>query len=341
MAVKPIATFAEELRLQRQGYRLIAGVDEVGRGPLAGPVLAGAVVLDPQAELPFYPLLRDSKALTAAQRVRLDAAIRSGATAAATGSASSEEIDSLGIVGATRQAMTRAIATLSLRPDHLLIDALPLPDAGLPFRAIIKGDALCRSIAAASIIAKVARDALMNEMDACYPGYGIAQHKGYPTPDHLARLAELGPSPIHRRSFAPVRQLLDPEAHSPKPTTEQAKGAAAEQAAADYLTRCGCRLLARNYHCPWGEIDIVVQDRDGVVAFVEVKARRTSAMGTPAESVTRRKQQRLALAAQDYLQRNGLANREWRIDLVAVRLDGNGGAHILEHLPNVVGEVLL
>lgn len=338
--MKTFPTFAEELRLWSQGYRLIAGVDEVGRGPLAGPVFAGAVVLDPNASLPFYPLLRDSKALTPAQRSRLSLDIRAGAVAAATGSATAGEIDALGIVVATKKAMARAIAALPVKPDHLLIDALPLPEAGLPFRAIIKGDALCRSISAASIIAKVERDELMERLDTLYPGYGFAQHKGYPTPEHLALLAKLGPSPIHRRSFAPVQNLLEP-IRSTKPTVEMERGASAEAAVSRHLEAQGYRVLARNYRCPWGEVDIIARDKDGVLAFVEVKARRSTKMGLPVESVTSKKQRRLMLAAQDYLQRNGLANQDWRIDVVAVRLDAQGRVASLQHLVNAVEEARL
>ncbi|MBI4202940.1 MAG: ribonuclease HII [Chloroflexi bacterium] len=336
---KLVPTFAEEVRLLGQGYRCIAGVDEVGRGPLAGPVVAGAVVLDLQADLPFYPLLRDSKALTPAQRERLSEGIRRYALGAAVGAAGPEEIDQRGIVGATLLAMARAVASLPARPDHLLIDAVPLPEAGIPFRAIIKGDALCRSIAAASIIAKVERDQLMERLDGEYPGYGFARHKGYPTAEHLRRLAAQGPCPIHRRVFAPVRGALGlglsldraPQA-APKP------GALAEEAVAGFLQGQGYQVLARNYRCPWGEVDLVVQDRRGVLAFVEVKARRSNRMGSPVEAVTRQKGQRIALAAQHYLQRHGLEAREWRIDLAAVRLGRGGEVAGIQHITNAVEE---
>ncbi len=337
LAGKLVATFAEETRLLRQGFHCIAGVDEVGRGPLAGPVLAGAVVLDALADLPFYPYLRDSKALSALQRERLNEAIRRDAMAAATGSASPEEIAELGIVGATKQAMRRAVAALALRPDHLLIDAVPLPEAGVPFRAIIKGDALCRSIAAASIIAKVERDHLMESLDQQYPGYGFAQHKGYPTPEHLACLAKLGPCLIHRRGFAPVDSLFEPNKNT-KPTVEQELGLSAEEAVAGFLERRGYAVLARNYRCPWGEVDVVARDATGVVAFVEVKARRSLRMGTPAEAVTRQKARRLVLTAQDFLQRYGLQQAEWRIDVVSVRLGHDGKPVAFEHLVNAVEE---
>ena len=203
-------TWAEERRLLEEGYSLIAGIDEVGRGPLAGPVVASAVILDPTKPTDWYEELNDSKVLSVSQRERLAALILDAAVSSGVGSASPEEIDNTGIILATRNAMARAVAGLTVKPDYLLIDAVPLADPGISFRAIIHGDATCRSIAAASIVAKVHRDTLMVQEDACSPGYGFARHKGYPTPEHLKRLSELGPCPIHRRSFAPVSELLQP-----------------------------------------------------------------------------------------------------------------------------------
>lgn len=195
-------TLTEERRLWQQGYRLIAGVDEVGRGSLAGPVGAAAVIL-PRGKLSLDGV-RDSKELTAAQRQRLAKQIQNQALAVGVAMVPAEVVDELGIVEATRRAMCSAIASLSPSPHHLLIDALRLPLA-LPQKAIINGDRLCLSIACASIVAKVARDRLMEEMDGLYPGYGFASHKGYGTRQHLLGLERLGACAIHRRSFAPVR----------------------------------------------------------------------------------------------------------------------------------------
>jgi ribonuclease HII len=188
-----------------QGLVRVAGIDEAGRGPWAGPVVAGAVVLPPDpAVARALTGVRDSKQLSPRQRERLFAIIQAAAVSWAAGVVASEEIDLLGILPATRLAMRQAVEGLSVSPQALLVDAVRLPAIPLPQRSLIHGDALCLSIAAASIVAKVTRDRLMVEMDSLYPGYGFARHKGYGTARHAQALRELGPCPIHRRSFAPV-----------------------------------------------------------------------------------------------------------------------------------------
>jgi len=206
----PPPTLEEENALLARGCRFIAGVDEVGRGPLAGLVMAAAVILPLDNELPWLCKVRDSKQLTPKQREELCRDIRRDALAVATGKVCVREIDALGIAEAARIAMELAIQTLPLKPDYLLIDGFPLPQVPIPQKAIIKGDSRCLSIAAASIVAKVARDSIMVEMDVRYPGYGFAQNKGYGTESHLLTLRERGPCPIHRRSFLPVRQAGSP-----------------------------------------------------------------------------------------------------------------------------------
>ena len=196
-----------ELRLHVQGYELVAGVDEAGRGPLAGPVVSAAVVLPPDltgAE-PWLDLLNDSKVLSPSRRERAADAVRRHALAVGVGRADPEEIDLLGIGRATIEAMLRAVADLPVQPAYLLLDFVHLRECPLPFQAIVKGDSISYSIAAASNVAKVTRDRWMREADALFPGYSFAQNKGYPTAHHRARLRELGPCSIHRRSFAPVR----------------------------------------------------------------------------------------------------------------------------------------
>jgi ribonuclease HII len=190
-----------ERELWDGGLLLLCGVDEVGRGPLAGPVTAGAVVIDRPLRLEF---LDDSKVVTELRRIALDVLIREQAIAVSVGWADHMEVDSLNILGASRLAMHRAIAGLGIQPCKVLVDGYPLPDCAFPQISIVDGDAKSAAIAAASIVAKVARDALMTGLDATYPGYGFAHNKGYATPDHLAALNALGPCPEHRRSFAPV-----------------------------------------------------------------------------------------------------------------------------------------
>ena len=196
--------FALRGRLVAGGVRHVAGVDEVGVGPLAGPLVAAAVVLPARVELPG---LDDSKRLSRAQRERLDGAIRAQALALAVAEVSVEDVDRLNVLRATLLAMRRAVAALALHPDHILVDARTIPGIDVPQIAIVSGDARDGSIAAASIVAKVHRDAIMRRLDTLHPGYGFASHKGYGTCAHLAALARLGPTSVHRRSFGPVAQL--------------------------------------------------------------------------------------------------------------------------------------
>ncbi len=185
---------------------LVAGVDEVGRGPLAGPVVTAAVILDPARPISG---LADSKALTEKRREILFDEIRAKALCWALGRAEVEEIDALNILQATLLAMRRAVLALDPAPRHALIDGNRCPDLPCSAEAIVKGDGTVPVISAASIIAKVSRDREMVALDADYPGYGLAGHKGYPTKAHMAALVELGVTPIHRKSFAPVRRLLE------------------------------------------------------------------------------------------------------------------------------------
>lgn len=186
--------------------QLTAGVDEVGRGPLAGPVVAAAVILDPLRPVEG---LRDSKALTAQRRETLAMQIRASALAWSLGRAEVEEIDAINILQASLLAMQRAVAGLSVLPQLALVDGNRCPRFGCPAQAVVRGDALVPAISAASILAKVARDLEMVELDGRYPGYGLAQHKGYPSKLHLQALQALGVSAIHRRSYAPVRRVLE------------------------------------------------------------------------------------------------------------------------------------
>ena len=202
-------SFVAEKTFQRQGLTLVAGLDEVGRGAWAGPLIAAAVIL-PKATRALQRALAsvdDSKRLRPAQREVCALLIRAEAIAAAVGIVSVTELDALGVALATRTAMQRALAALPIQPEALLLDAFPLPAVSLPQRAIIRGDSFSVSIAAASIIAKVERDALMRQLHEQHPQYGWVSNKGYGTAAHHTALQTHGPSPEHRRSFAPIRQL--------------------------------------------------------------------------------------------------------------------------------------
>jgi ribonuclease HII len=204
-AVRAERSDADLFEVAARAAARLCGVDEAGRGPLAGPVVAAAVILDP-AHLPTG--LRDSKAMTARQRVAVAETIRTHALAWAVAESSVAEIDELNILQATLLAMRRAVAALRPAAEFALVDGNQLPPLPIPARALVRGDALEPAISAASILAKTHRDALMAQFDVQHPGYGFARHAGYGTPAHMARLRQLGPCPLHRRSFAPVRELL-------------------------------------------------------------------------------------------------------------------------------------
>jgi ribonuclease HII len=191
-----------ERRALAMGYRVVAGVDEVGMGPLAGPVVAGAVVLPIGARIPG---LDDSKLLTAEERERVDELIRRRAVSVSVCAVDHTQIGSLGLLQARHLAAAGAVAGLKAPAEYLLVDAFDIPGAPLPQVAVVRGDKVCASIMAASIVAKVARDKAMIEYDRLYPGYGFADHKGYATPSHRAAIRRLGPSPIHRTTWAPFR----------------------------------------------------------------------------------------------------------------------------------------
>lgn len=202
---KTIPDFSFETAALGRGYRFIAGVDEVGRGPIAGPVTAAAVILDPSA---IPPGLNDSKQISARARAAAFEALLVSATVSVA-HASVEEVDDLNIYHASHLAMVRAVEGLSLRPDYLLIDGNKIPKAlEIPAEAIVKGDARSLSIAAASIVAKITRDAIMVDLAQQFPGYGWEKNAGYPSPAHKRALSDLGITPHHRRSFKPVHNIL-------------------------------------------------------------------------------------------------------------------------------------
>ena len=201
MTPPPSAPYHYEARAWKTGVARLAGIDEAGRGPLAGPVVAAAVIIGPERRIKG---LADSKLLTAEQREALFYVISERAVAVGIGIVDHQTIDRINILQATRLAMTEAVARLAVEPDLVITDFVALRDLTCPQRNLVDGDARCASVAAASIIAKVTRDRLMLEADRTFPEYGFARHKGYGTPEHLAALDRWGPCPLHRRTFAGV-----------------------------------------------------------------------------------------------------------------------------------------
>lgn len=207
MTKGPVCGWKLERAARKQGALRIAGLDEVGRGPMFGPVVAAAVILAPGCRLEG---LTDSKQLSEKKRNLLEVEIRANAVAYAIAAVDVETIDRINIRQASLLAMRRAVEQLALTPDYLLIDGLDTIDWPCPQQAVVQGDATSFSIAAASVLAKVYRDRLLVELDREFPGYGLASHKGYCSPEHLAALARLGPTPMHRKSYQPVAQALLP-----------------------------------------------------------------------------------------------------------------------------------
>lgn len=204
-----------EKRLRLQGYELIAGIDEAGRGALAGPVVAAAVILPSSSYPPWLKLVRDSKEISPKKRETLFHFIREEAVSVGVGIVSAQIIDAANILKATQLAMKQAVEKLPRQPHFLIIDRLTLPHCPIPQEGITRGDKLCLSIACASIVAKVTRDHIMEELDEIHPDYGFAKHKGYGTRRHVSCLQQLGPSPSHRLSFAPVKTIAVSYVSSP------------------------------------------------------------------------------------------------------------------------------
>jgi ribonuclease HII len=320
--------WVEERAALNRGFRIVAGVDEAGRGPLAGPVVAAAVVLEAGRELPG---VRDSKTMTAEQRETAFALVVEHARAVGVGIVHADEIDRLNVLRATHQAMRAAIEELGERPDFALIDGLPVHPFPVLQRAIVKGDSKSASIAAASIIAKVTRDRIMVEHDLLYPAYGFARHKGYPTPEHLALLREHGPCPLHRRSFAPVAGCLGPPTKRDSGPSlfdlnaRRQLGDSGEVVACAHLRSLGWEVLRTRFRCREGEVDIVAMEGD-TLCFVEVKARR--GRESPGEAVNAAKRAKLTAAAEAWLYEQNSADSKCRFDVVEVVFGAGGNAKV-------------
>lgn len=293
-----------ERKCYQEGYDLIAGIDEVGRGPLAGPVVAAAVILPKDCKMEGVD---DSKKLTAKKREQLYDKIVEEAVSYGIGVVSPERIDEINILQATYEAMREALAQLNPVPQFILADAVTIPQVCIPQRGIIQGDAQSMSIAAASIIAKVYRDRLMQAYDPMYPAYGFASNKGYGSAAHITAIGAYGITPIHRQSF--VKNFL------PQGSTRE-KGAYGEELAVRQMRRMGYEILERNYRCAEGEIDIIAK-KDTYIVFTEVKYRAGREKGEPGEAVNKKKQAHIIQTAQAYIAEKA-PDGDFRFDVAEV-----------------------
>ena len=301
-------TLNYENEYRARGYTCICGIDEAGRGPLCGPVCAAAVILPENCEIEG---LNDSKKLSEKKREALFDVVIEKAVAYGIGTASAQEIDEINILQATFLAMRRAVEALSVQPDLALIDGNRKPGLSCDQVTIVKGDAKCMSVAAASILAKVTRDRYMREMDLKYPQYCFAQHKGYGTKLHYERIAEFGVCDLHRRTF--LKKILGEE-RSPTPAAET--GRRGEDIAAAYYEKHGFSVTERNFHARCGEIDVIVENTDTLV-FCEVKTRSPESFGRPCEAVDSKKQVKIVQTALLYLQAHP-SPKQPRFDVVEV-----------------------
>lgn len=312
-----------QILLQKGG--LICGIDEAGRGPLAGPVAAGACILPPDHDLLY---INDSKKLSEQKREELYEQITKEAVAWSVGIAEPARIDEINILQATYEAMRQAISQLSPSPAILINDAVQIPGVSIPQIPVIKGDAKCISVAAASILAKVTRDRLMQEYDSQYPAYGFAANKGYGSKEHIAALEKYGPCPIHRRTFI-THFSLPGEKKDDRQETKQAQnqrslGTEMESSAAHFLQKQGVRILEKNFRSHQGEIDLIGEE-NGCICFVEVKYRSSQQSGTPEEAVHLQKQETICRTADYYRLTHHLEQtRPLRFDVVAMERKESG-----------------
>ncbi len=342
-------TFEFENNFRASGYRAIAGVDEAGRGALAGPVVAAAVVLPIGITDEVVDSIDDSKRLTAKQREETYKSVVEVSASFGVGVVQADRIDDIGIVPATKLAMREAIKANRADVDFLLIDAVERIGIARPSRSIIRGDSQSVSIAAASIVAKVTRDRIMTgEMDARFPRYGFAKHKGYGTAEHMEALNEFGPSPIHRQTFKPVAQAIADASWGALGTTmaeniagrasfnlSEGLGRSGEDAAVNHIRSLGYRILERNFKTRAGEIDIIARDGDALV-FLEVKSRASATMGSVRESVTTGKLRTIEKAAIAYLAAKiGSEDVDWRIDFLGITRSSDGRGLDFDHVQNV------
>ncbi|MDP6457239.1 MAG: ribonuclease HII [Candidatus Marinimicrobia bacterium] len=294
------------------GSKLIAGVDEAGRGPLAGPVVAAAVILPNGLTIDG---VRDSKKVAEKKRERLHNEIMDKSVAVGIGIIHEDEIDRENILDSTRRAMRIALGQLSPAPHEALIDGYALPDQVVKNRGIIDGDEKVHIISAASIIAKVTRDRMMRNYDIIFPEYGFAQHKGYGTRQHLQQLREYLACSVHRKSFRPVKDHMPRLSDLKK---NRRLGQWGERLAAQHLVRKGYDIIEMNFNAaPHGEIDIVARNREMIV-FVEVKTASQEKLGRPEDQVDETKIEKLANAMEVFISENDNIE-ESRFDMMTVR----------------------
>ena len=294
----------------------IAGVDEAGRGPLAGPVVASAVILPNDHGIEG---LKDSKKLSELRREKLFGEIREKATSIGIGIVHEDEIDRTNILQATRRAMRKAISQLNPRPDEVLIDGYGLPDQVVPNKGIIGGDETVPLISAASIIAKVTRDHIMKNYANVFPDYGFEKHKGYGTPQHMKIISELKACSIHRKSFSPVKENLPSLNHLKK---NRLLGKWGEQLAARHLVHQGYFIQKMNFNAaPYGEIDVVANNALTTV-FVEVKSATQTTLGELQDQIDESKLEKLSNAFESYIASHE-QETDYRFDIITV-LFGHG-----------------
>lgn len=293
---------------REQKAKVLCGVDEAGRGPLAGPVVAGAVILPLDSEIEG---LNDSKKLSASKREALFGVIQQKAIAYGIGIASVSEIESINILQATFLAMRRAVENLSVSPTLILVDGNQNPHFSIHSRTVVKGDAQSAHIAAASILAKVTRDRMMVQLDKKYPMYGFASHKGYGTKQHNEAILEYGYCPQHRLSF--LKKLK--KTH---PSISRFHGELGETIAEQYLQKEGYQIVKKQYSSPYGEIDLIAQKGE-ILSFVEVKLRDQSCPYEAKEAVTPGKQEKIIKTALLYLQEQK-SPFTIRFDVVSIQL---------------------
>lgn len=307
--------------------KLVAGIDEAGRGPLAGPVVAAAVVLDPERPIEG---LADSKKLTHKRRELLYGEIFDRALTVSIGECQRAEIDELNIFQATVEAMQRAVDAMIPSPDHLLVDGKNIHLRFKSQEIIVDGDEKIPAISAASIIAKVHRDRLMREYHKVFPEYGFDQHKGYGTRAHLEALAEFGACPIHRQSFRPVQAHLP---HWREVRDPKVLGQLGERLAATWLIENGYSIIDLNYRAVHvGELDIVAQ-LGGSVIICEVKSQVSGYWGEPAEQIDVKKRDRIMAAAQHYCTEKGI-DTAVRFDVISVKFTKAGP--LIAHEPDSI-----